>query len=87
MKISKLQKKWVALFNINSIDSGLQLIIFLHKLKVLNRSKFIEAKDLIIDRVTVWRESEYRRKCRHSDQERKTYDHKPIRSIKPIKSR
>jgi hypothetical protein len=88
MKISKHQKKWVALFNINSEGSGLQLIIFLHKLKVLNRSEFIKAKDLIIDNVSVWRELEYRRKCRHNDrQEERTYNSRPIRAIKPTKSR
>ena len=85
-KISKHQKKWVELFNYQG--GGIQLLLFLRKLKVLNRSKFIEAKDSIIDQVETWKDMEHARKCRHNDrQDAKTYNSRPPRSIKPTRAR
>lgn len=87
-KLSKLQKKWVKGFN-QGDNISINLLMFLHKLKVLNKIKLIQNRSLIIAQVSEWADVEYRRKARHNssyDDDKPKYG-PPPRSIKPTRAR
>lgn len=90
-KLTSYQRRWVKLFyNREFIDrgAGLALPMFLSKLKVLNKTAFIESKDAIIDKVQMWYDWQCAQKYKsYKSNESKNYNIRPPKSIKPTKAR